>query len=291
MLDKFSGIVSASLTPSHDIEAKASMLVDFHLKHGVNGFFVLGTTGEGVKVKPELRKKIAEAFVNAVGSNGLVIVHTGASDMETVIDLTRHASKIGAHAVAAVFPFYYRYDLESLVRFYRKVVEESSVPVLAYNNPSVQGYMVPPQAVELLLEKVEGIAGIKDSSGYPELLLSLSRTFSDRMFIGSGCDELILYSLTIGIKAQISAIASIFPDLTSALRKAYQSGNMNEAKAIQHKLNVLKRIVERCGPFHAACKHALRLRGVDIGGPYPPTRDLTADEAESLRKSLAQFTR
>ncbi|MEM4363579.1 MAG: dihydrodipicolinate synthase family protein [Candidatus Caldarchaeum sp.] len=291
MLDKFAGIVSATLTPSDDFEAKTAKLVDFHLKNRVNGFFVLGTNGEGVKIKPEIRKRIAEAFVNAVGSKGIVIIHTGASDIETVRDLTRHASKIGANAVAAVFPFYYRYDFGSLVNFYRKVVEASSVPVLAYNNPSTQGYVVSPQSVELLLEKVEGLAGIKDSSNDPEHLLSLSRKFSEKMFIASGGDELILYSLAIGVKAQVSAVASVFPDLAIALREAFQSGNISEALKIQHTVNVLKNIVESSGPYHAACKYALRLRGVDIGGPYPPTRELTAEESENLRQSLAQFIR
>lgn len=287
-LEKYSGIISATLTPTVDFETKVGELVDFHFKHDVRGFFVLGTTGEGVKVNPVLRKKIAEFFTGYVGSKGLVVIHTGAADMDTVIDLTEHASKIGADAVAAVFPFYYKYDLESLVRFYEKVVNASSVPVLLYHNPETQGYDLPHQQIELLFEKVKGIAGIKDSSRDPVLLLRLASRFADRFFIASGPDELILYSLSIGVKAHVSGGASIFPDLVSSLRKAFLEGDLRKAAMIQDKLNVLESTIKSSGPYYAACKYVLKLRGVDIGGPYPPTRDLTASEEENLRKLVAE---
>ncbi|MCS7129764.1 MAG: dihydrodipicolinate synthase family protein [Candidatus Caldarchaeum sp.] len=285
-LGRFTGPVSAVLTPSVDVEAKTAELVDFHLKNGVNGFFVLGTNGEGVRIHPDKRKRIAEHFIDSVGSKGLVIVHTGAADVDTVIDLTKHASKRGAHAVAVVFPFYYRYDLDSLVSFYTELVKVSDIPVLAYNNPATQGYRVSSHFVENLLERVPGLAGIKDSSNDPELLMSLSRRFPESFFTASGGDELILYSLTIGLRRQVSAIASIYPDLVVGLKKAFESGEKQKALALQHKLNVLKNIIVEAGPYHAACKHALKLRGIDLGGPYPPSRGLTTAEAENLRAKL-----
>ncbi|MEM0443099.1 MAG: dihydrodipicolinate synthase family protein [Candidatus Caldarchaeum sp.] len=284
-LEKFSGTVSAVLTPSANFEEGVGMTVDFHLKNGVNGFFVLGTNGEGVRIGPEKRKRVAEVFTNYVGSKGLVIVHTGAADLDTVRGLTKHASRVGADAVAVIFPFYYKYDLESLVSFYNEVVQASDLPVLAYSNPSTQGYRVPGCTVEALLEKVPGLRGIKDSSNDPELLLSLSRRFSSH-FIASGGDELILYSLTVGIRRQVSAIASVYPDLVSELRRAFVSGDMEKALTLQSKVNNVKSILTEAGPYHAAFKHASKLRGVDLGGPYPPSRSLTPEEAESLTRKL-----
>ncbi len=289
-LRSFKGAISAVLTPSHDVEAKISELVDFHLKNNVRGFFVLGTAGEGVKISPALRKKIAEAFVNSVGSKGIVVVHVGAADVETVIDLTRHASKIGADAVASIFPFYYKYDLESIINFYTKVIQSSAIPVIAYNNPAVQGYQLKTLFVEQLLERVNDLAGIKDSSNDPELLLSLSQKFNEKPLIASGRDELIMYSLSIGLRSQVSAIASIYPELVSALIEVFNSDKKAEALKLQHRINVLKEVLESFGPYHAVCKHALKLRGIDIGAPYPPTRDLTPSEALELQNVLARIT-
>jgi N-acetylneuraminate lyase len=83
---------------------KMAELIDFQLKRGIRGFFVLGTMGEGVKLGRETRCEVAEAAVEYVGSRGIVIVHVGAADLDTVKYLAKHASRIGASAVSAIAP-------------------------------------------------------------------------------------------------------------------------------------------------------------------------------------------
>jgi N-acetylneuraminate lyase len=80
----YKGVVSALITPSRDYREKMAELIDFQLKRGIRGFFVLGTMGEGVKLGRETRCEVAEAAVEYVGSRGIVIVHVGAADLDTV---------------------------------------------------------------------------------------------------------------------------------------------------------------------------------------------------------------
>jgi hypothetical protein len=127
-LRSFQGVISACLTPNGRYSESIPELVDFHLKHGVRGFFVLGTTGEGVKLSKDERAEVAETAVEYVGSRGLVIIHAGAADLSTTKWLVNHASRIGADAVAAIAPFYHRYDVESLVSFYQELAKTSSIP-------------------------------------------------------------------------------------------------------------------------------------------------------------------
>jgi dihydrodipicolinate synthase/N-acetylneuraminate lyase len=79
----FQGVISACLTPNGRYRERIPELVDFHLKHGVRGFFVLGTTGESVKLSREERAEVAETAVEYVGSRGLVIIHAGAADLSS----------------------------------------------------------------------------------------------------------------------------------------------------------------------------------------------------------------
>jgi hypothetical protein len=116
------------LTPNGRYRESIPELVDFHLKHGVRGFFVLGTTGEGVKLSKDERAEVAETAVEYVGSRGLVIIHAGAADLSTTKWLVNHASRIGADAVAAIAPFYHRYDVESLVSFYQELRKHLQSP-------------------------------------------------------------------------------------------------------------------------------------------------------------------
>jgi len=282
----FEGIISALLTPSEKLYEKIGELIEFNLKHGVRGFFVLGTAGEGVKLAPETRKQVAEAAVQQAGSRSLVIVHVGASDMETVKQLTKHASKIGAHAVSAVAPFYYRYDADSLVSFYRSLEEVSSVPVLVYNNPGRQGYTIPFDGIVKILESMRETSGLKESSGDHEMLLRLLHHFKTSKFLASGGDSLIAYSFIIGYRAHVSALASIYPDIVVKISQYVRDGRLDDAFMLQSKLNHVREVLKKIGPDTASSRYALMLRGVDVGGPFPPTRGLTPDEKKTLEKLL-----
>ncbi|MDJ0272082.1 MAG: dihydrodipicolinate synthase family protein [Candidatus Caldarchaeum sp.] len=285
-LEKFEGIVSALLTPSTAYREKMAELIEFHLKHGVNGFFVLGTTGEGVKLGPSARQEVAEAAVEYAGSRGLVIIHVGASDMDTVKQLTRHASRIGAHAVSAVAPFYYRYDPDSLTSFYQSIADISSVPVLVYNNPGRQGYSIPIEGLQKILETVKPTVGLKESSGDPDTLLQVLKRFKGSRFLGAGGDHLMVYSFIIGYRVHVSSLSSIYPEIAKHIFDYVKNGELDEALRLQTMLNNIRAALKKVGPDMASNRYALKLRGIDIGGPIPPTRDLTPEEKRTLEKLL-----
>ena len=64
------GIFTALLTPFNDDytinEASLKKLVEFNLEKGVNGFYVGGSTGEGMVMSPEERKEVAFRFKAAL---------------------------------------------------------------------------------------------------------------------------------------------------------------------------------------------------------------------------------
>ncbi|MEM1944631.1 MAG: dihydrodipicolinate synthase family protein [Nitrososphaerota archaeon] len=285
-LDKFEGIISALLTPSVQYRDKMAELIGFHIRHGVRGFFVLGTTGEGVKLGREARMEVAEAAVEYAGSSGLVIVHVGASDMDTVRHLTRHASRIGAHAVSAVAPFYYRYDTDSLITYYQSITDISAVPVLVYNNPGRQGYTVPIDGLQRILETVKPAVGLKESSGDPDYLLQIISRFRGSRFLAAGGDHLMSYSFIIGYKVHVSSLATIYPEIAQAIFEFVRMGKPSEALKLQAKLNMIRAILKKVGPDMASNRYALKLRGLDVGGPIPPTRQLTVEEASTLERLL-----
>jgi dihydrodipicolinate synthase/N-acetylneuraminate lyase len=285
-LRSFQGVISACLTPNGRYRERIPELVDFHLKHGVRGFFVLGTTGEGVKLSKDERAEVAETAVEYVGSRGLVIIHAGAADLSTTKWLVNHASRIGADAVAAIAPFYHRYDVESLVSFYQELAKTSSIPLLVYNNPERQGYVIPVEGLLKILESLGPGSGLKDSSGDPAALLQLQNNLGATHFLAAGSDKLMAYAFMIGYRAHVSAIASVCPELASSLYKAVKDGDVAEAFKIQAKLNRVNSVLKKTGPDLAAYRYALKLRGVDLGEPIPPTRKLSAGETEFVEGFL-----
>jgi dihydrodipicolinate synthase/N-acetylneuraminate lyase len=88
------------------------------------------------------------------------------------------------------------------------------------------------------------------------------------------------YAFMIGYRAHVSAIASVCPELVSSLYKAVKDGDVAEAFKIQAKLNRGKLGAEENRSRRVAYRYALKLRGVDLGEPIPPTRKLSAGEIE-----------
>ncbi|MCS6783582.1 MAG: dihydrodipicolinate synthase family protein [Candidatus Caldarchaeum sp.] len=285
-LNNFKGVIAAVLTPTINLREKMAETADFLLKRGVEGMFVLGTMGEGAKLGREKRAEVAEAAVETAGSKMLVIVHVGASDLDTVLWLTRHASRIGAHAVSAVAPFYYRYDTESLIKFYQKISDESSVPVLVYNNPGRQGYPIPAESLAKILETVYPPPGLKESSGDTDLLLQLFQKFGKERFLAAGGDHIMAYSFIMGYRRHVSAIASLYPEIASGMYRNVLNGNIEEALRLQQIFNKVRDAVKKVGPDTAAPRYVLKLRGLDVGEPIPPTRPLSPQETETLAKLL-----
>ena len=101
--------VNEDYTVREDVTRK---LVEWQLSKGCTGFYVCGGTGEGVVMQPEARKRMAEIVVEQTAGRGKVIVHIGAIDLKTTIELAQHAEKIGADVISSVPPLYYNYSFE-----------------------------------------------------------------------------------------------------------------------------------------------------------------------------------
>lgn len=84
-----------------------SELTEWFVSCGINAFFILGSYGQGPAMNPDERKNLAELVVRQVKHRLPCIVHIGAVDPFTAIDLGKHARSIGAEAVGHVGPYYY----------------------------------------------------------------------------------------------------------------------------------------------------------------------------------------
>ncbi|MHC4435010.1 MAG: dihydrodipicolinate synthase family protein, partial [Planctomycetota bacterium] len=75
---------------------------------GVRGFYVCGTTGEGPLLSSEERRAVARAYVAAAGGRIPVIVQVGHNSLTEARSLAVHAAEIGADAIAAIAPMYFK---------------------------------------------------------------------------------------------------------------------------------------------------------------------------------------
>lgn len=290
-LEGFRGVIAAIITPNGVQDTSIEAYLRFLRERGVAGIFMLGTMGEGAKLSAQARQRLAEKIIALAGDKFLKIVHVGSSDLESSTQLAKHAWEIGADAVSAVAPYYYRYDADSLANFYMTLGASANVPLLFYNNPGRQGYPISLQDIARLFELVPAVRGVKDSSGDPDLILELQSSFGSSHFIACGGDNLLYYAFSIGVRAHVSALASIYPELAAGIFKAVERGDRAEALRLQLAVNRARRLLRSVGPDTASYRYALTLRGLDMGPPIPPTRNLRQEEMDQLSRGLAPINK
>src|SRR5262244_3282617 len=82
-------------------------LVDFHIKAGVQGLFVLGSTGQGPAMTIEERKQAAAIALDQAKSRVPVVIHVGTAVGQSTVQSAQHGAAHKAGAVAIVPPYYY----------------------------------------------------------------------------------------------------------------------------------------------------------------------------------------
>src|SRR3954466_413489 len=112
------GALAAAVTPLRDDaldEDAFEPYVEFLVRGGLDGFLAFGTTGEGILLRPDERKRAAELFVAAARGRLQGAVHAGAQSTRDTVALAEHAASIGADAVAVISPPYFPLDDTALL--------------------------------------------------------------------------------------------------------------------------------------------------------------------------------
>jgi dihydrodipicolinate synthase/N-acetylneuraminate lyase len=275
------GALAAAVTPLRDDGARLdedafAPLCAFLRAGGLDGLLALGTTGEGILLSVEERKRAAEIFV-AAGPSLQVAVHCGAQTTAETVALAEHAAEAGAAAVAVIGPPYFPYDDEALLAHFAAAAGACDpVPFYVYEFAARSGYAVPLGVIERLRERAPNLRGLKVSDREWPVF---ERYLVDGLDVFVGPEALIARGLAAGAVGAVSGVASACPE---AVAEAVRTGS-EEATA---RANELRTALERF-PFHAALKRVLARRGLairgDVRGPLRPLRD---DEREALDRWL-----
>ncbi|NUO63434.1 MAG: dihydrodipicolinate synthase family protein [Gemmatimonadaceae bacterium] len=264
-----------------------------HLADGVHGIVVCGSSGEAALLDEEERGDLVAWAREAVPKERWLVAGCGGESTRNVVRRSREAARRGADAVLVVAPHYYLGAMtrDALLGHFRRVADESPLPVILYNIPKYAHLTLEP-ALVAELGKHENIIGLKDSSGDLELLgkyVDLAQSDSFTVLTGSGTT--FHPALQRGARGGILAVSLfVAPIATKVYECAVGSGRGDAATArrAQDQLTPLAaQIVNGLGV--AGIKSALDqvgLRGGKVRAPLLPLSP--ADEArvaELLRRA------
>ena len=286
------GVVAALLLPrdEHDqprwdaFERNARFLV----RAGVAGLCVNGATGEYSGASPAERTEAVLRARRIAGKDGLVLCGIGGSRLTEVLRLAQDAEDAGADGVLAPAPHFFKYTQDDLAEFYRRVAAEVRLPILIYNLPAFTGSLEAEPAAELI-RGVDGIAGVKDSSGELDLLGLLSQPSSNGALRLVGNDGVLAEALERGLcDGTVSGVAGVLPELTLALWRLAAAGEWDRFHDLAARQNAL---LGRLDDFPApwGLKLVAELRGIAPASPAIPLSAKRRRQAEQFAEWFPEW--
>lgn len=279
-----SGTLAAAVTPLRDDGARLdepalAALLEFYAGCGLDGLLVLGTTGEGLVLGSDERRRVAERAI-AEARSMRIIVHCGAHSTAETVALTAHAAQTGADGVAVIAPPFFAFQADELVEYFAAAAGACApLPFYVYEYADRSGYAIPVGVVEQLREQAPNFVGMKVSDSPFERVAPYLATGLD-VFIGA--ENAIVQGLEHGAAGSVSGVAAAFPEAVSALVRA----PTREREALVESL----RVALSRQRFQASVKAALGFRGLPVGADVrAPLRPLPADAARRLRAELERL--
>jgi N-acetylneuraminate lyase len=292
MTSPFTGLIAAPFTPFGQHGGLNLDVLDAYARHlkanGVSGVFVAGTTGEAPSLAHVERTLLAERWIEVARPLGLkVIVQVGHNCLQDACALARHAQSIGADAISAHAPTFFRPTTpEQLVDFCVPIARAAEpLPFFFYHLPGYTGVHLP--MAEFLAagrERLPTLRGLKFS--HIDLIQLQECLHLDGGFdVLFGIDELLLGALALGVRGAVGATYNFAAPLYHRVIGAFESGDLALARREQARSVELVRFLQGFG-FLPAAKALMGLLGIDCGPVRLPLRPLGAEETALLRQRV-----
>ncbi len=280
-------------TPHGDLDTAAlDRLVDAQIGGGVEGIFVLGTTGEGAFVPRQIRRQMVEQTVRRTKQRAKIFAGLGDIHKSDVTEANEffHA---GADAVVAHPPIAEKIPAEQLQSWYQSLLDKLEAPLLIYNMPITTGISVPLAAVENLLGHPK-LVGLKDSENNPARLEETMKRFGGKkdfaVFVGVGA--LMEKGLKLGADGIVPSVGNLIPDVCHQICAAAKNTDWSAVEKLQARMMSVAGLYQKGRTLNeslAALKAAVHCRGLCASDVLPPLHSLAQTEVEKIRSEMAQL--
>jgi 4-hydroxy-tetrahydrodipicolinate synthase len=156
---------------------------------GIDGVFVSGKQGEFFSMSVAERKRSFEVAVDVARRHGArTVMSASDQNMETVIELARHAEAVGADFVVVHAPvLHFVHDRDALLlEYYRHVAAQVNMGICLWSHPD-SGYLMSPELCARIAE-IPNVVGIKYSVPR-EMYARLTELTRGRLIVSTASEE------------------------------------------------------------------------------------------------------
>lgn len=260
----------------------------------IDGLFIAGKQGEFFSMSLEERKRSFEIAADATRGRGATIMSCSDQNMDVVIELAKHAQKVGADYIVVHAPLlhFFKAQDETLYQYYRTIAEQVDIGIALWSHPD-SGYLMSPQLCNRLAD-IENVVAIKYS--VPRAMYAeLTRLAGDRILVSTASEEEWLDNIVkLGWQVYLCSSPPYLIQSANDLRmREYTdlafAGEIEKAHAVRDSLAPVREALRLTRPAekpHAHQKYWQELLGQVGGRVRAPLLELTETEKVATRAAF-----
>jgi 1-pyrroline-4-hydroxy-2-carboxylate deaminase len=201
------------------------------LEAGVEGVILGGTLGEASVLSNTEKFDLVKFTVEKVEGQVPVVMNIAEGSTREAVKLAAEAEKCGAAGLMMLPPMRYKSDHRETVAYFKAVADQTSLPIMIYNNPVDYKIEVTLEMFDELADN-PNIQAVKESTRDVSNVTRMINRFGDRFKILCGVDTIAMEELMLGADGWVAGLVCAFPKETVAVYKLTKAGKINEALAI-----------------------------------------------------------
>lgn len=238
---QFKGLMAPVFTPFDEKNQVVYDIVDsyasFMKSKGIEAVLVNGTSGEGMSLTLDERKKITEKWHEACKKHDiLLMVQIGGCPFVEVVELAKQAEELKLDGVLCLPELYFKpKTVAKLVEYFKDISTNSpSIPLYYYHIPMFTQVELPmAEFMASAKREIPSFAGIKYTSG--DLEKGLLCLPEGQVFLGA--DTILVGGVALGFESAIMTTLNIKPEWSIEIVNLMKAGEVEKARKIQLKLN------------------------------------------------------
>ena len=283
------GAHSAMITP-FDKKGRLNLeaideLVEYGIKGGLKGFYLTGSTGEGMLLTLDERIAVYKRAVAAAKGRCKLIAQVGCVRTDDSVQLARAAADAGVDWISSVAPVYFGQNFPSALRHYKAISEATDLPFLVY---AFNSELVPERDVKLF--DLKNVKGIKYTGRNFYACQRIKRMLNKETIWFAGCDELLVSALALDdtFSGGIGLNYNIVPEHFSKICSLCAKNDFRAAAKLQAQVNRLVDIViDSFSDNWSEFKVLMKAVGIDCGYCRQPYAPLTKSKERAVLQRLA----
>jgi 4-hydroxy-tetrahydrodipicolinate synthase len=260
-----------------------------HFLPSLDGYTLLGSTGEAPSLTTSQRMEIADFCLQATPPDKTVVVGVSHTSLQESIALAQHAESVGARGVLCAAPYYFANTCEGMLRFLRSLDEAIGTELVLYDNPLRTSTTLDAVTVTQWACELSHLHSVKLTD---HDLGKIPIWHDAGLKVIAGDDPIAFRYLAEGVDGAMIIVPCLFPEAFAEVWRLVKAGRLDEAYAIFASRILPLTHVFGIGDEIATSKALLQTMGIFASAEVlPPLVEASAERRDLVNLGYRMATR